>query len=131
MKQSLFFAFGLIFLFSFSSCLKIDTEHTNHTTVDIISSGSNIVDLSQSRFQVELTATENLHKVEITLTDNDGEGVAPFNPMILHDQGTSLTIDETINLISYSRGDYFTFSINVCENESCLINNRKSSIFDL
>ncbi|MBL4648160.1 MAG: hypothetical protein JKY03_00385 [Aureispira sp.] len=131
MKQLLFFTFGLIFLFSFSSCLKIDTTQTNHTTIDIISSGSNIADLSQSRFQVELTATENLHKVEITLTDNDGEGVAPFNPMILHDQGTSLTIDETINLISYSRGDYFTFSINVCENESCLINNRKSSIFDL
>lgn len=131
MKRLLFFTFGLIFLFSFSSCLKIDTTHTNHTTIDIISSGSNTADLSQSRFQVELTATENLHKVEITLTDNDGEGVAPFNPMILHDQGTSLTIDETINLISYSRGDYFTFSINVCENESCLINNRKSSIFDL
>jgi hypothetical protein len=109
----------------------VDTATNNYTTIDIISSGPNTADFSQSRFQVELTATENLHKVEVTLTDNNGDGVAPFNPMILHDQGTSLTIDETINLISYSRGDYFTFSINVCENESCLINNRKSSIFDL
>jgi hypothetical protein len=131
MKHLLFFTLTIICLLSFSSCLKIDTTHNNHSTIDILSSGSNIADLSQSRFQVELTATENLHRVEVTLTDNNGDGIAPFNPMILEDQGTSLMIDETINLISYSRGDYFTFSINVCENESCLINNRKESIFDL
>jgi len=108
-------------------CLLIGTigckkeEVHNHVTIDIHepAEGSTVSNASQTHIHIDFTAEQELHDIEVTLTDSSGTAIAPFNPMDIHNHSTSHTLEQDIDLSAYPAGASFTLTVEACEDHDC------------
>jgi hypothetical protein len=126
MKTNFLYVLAILALgLSFTSCDDDDDDHDHDhgdneitITIEEPTDGEVITECDDVHVHIEITATDEIHDVEIVLHP-EGDVDDKIIDYDEHSHESELDFDQDVNLCSYDAGQCFHLEVKVCKDHDC------------